>query len=220
MGKRKPILPDYGTCQVKGKTYYRTRITDDEGNRISLYADTREELYEKVIEAETQIENKTFRRSTPTVREYCEKWLLMKSANVRETTMIDYRSKVKNHIIEPLGDMKMGEVTADDIRLAILPASKLSSSVFKSVNVLYKCIFRSALESKVIDRDPTVFLRTNRGGVPQKDRIPLTDEQVEKLLAATKGLPPPISVCYAGPLCRAAQRGNPCFEMGLCVSGR
>ena len=201
MGKRKPILPDYGTFQVKGKTYYRTRITDDEGNRISLYADTREELYEKVIEAETQIENKTFRRSTPTVREYCEKWLLMKSANVRETTMIDYRSKVKNHIIEPLGDMKMGEVTADDIRLALLPASKLSSSVFKSVNVLYKCIFRSALESKVIDRDPTVFLRTNRGGVPQKDRIPLTDEQVEKLLAATKGLPPYLFVMlglYAG----------------------
>lgn len=37
--------------------------------------------------------------------------------------MIDYRSKVKNHIIEPLGDMKMGDVTADDIRLAIIPAS-------------------------------------------------------------------------------------------------
>lgn len=31
----------------------------------------------------------------------------MKSANIRETTMIDYRSKVKNHIIEPLGDMKI-----------------------------------------------------------------------------------------------------------------
>ena len=141
------------------------------------------------MEVEKQIENKTFRRSTPTVREYCEKWLLMKSANVRETTMIDYRSKVKNHIIKPLGDMKMGDVTADDIRLAIIPASKLSSSVFKSVNVLYKCIFHSALESKVIDKDPTIYLSPEGGGVPQKDRIPLTDEQVEKLLQATKGLP-------------------------------
>ena len=149
MAKRKPLLPDYGTVQIKGKTYFRTRLSDDDGNRISLYADSREELYKKVVEVEKQIENKTFRRSTPTVREYCEKWLLMKSANVRETTMIDYRSKVKNHIIKPLGDMKMGDVTADDIRLAIIPASKLSSSVFKSVNVLYKCIFHSALESKV-----------------------------------------------------------------------
>ena len=97
MAKRKPLLPDYGTVQIKGKIYFRTRLSDDEGNRISLYAASREELYEKVMEVEKQIENKTFRRSTPTVREYCEKWLLMKSANVRETTMIDYRSKVKNH---------------------------------------------------------------------------------------------------------------------------
>lgn len=201
MAKRKPILPDYGTVQIKGKTYYRTRVSDDEGNRISLYAVSREELYDKVIEIEKQIENKTFRRSTPTVREYCEKWLLMKSANVRETTMIDYRSKVKNHIIEPLGDMKMGDVTADDIRLAIIPASKLSASVFKSVNVLYKCIFHSAYESKVIDKDPTIYLSPEGGGVPQKDRIPLTDEQVERLLEATRGLPPYLFVMlglYAG----------------------
>lgn len=201
MAKRKPLLPDYGTVQIKGKIYFRTRLSDDEGNRISLYAASREELYEKVMEVEKQIENKTFRRSTPTVREYCEKWLLMKSANVRETTMIDYRSKVKNHIIKPLGDMKMGDVTADDIRLAIIPASTLSSSVFKSVNVLYKCIFHSALESKVIDKDPTIYLSPEGGGVPQKDRIPLTDEQVEKLLQATKGLPPYLFVMlglYAG----------------------
>ena len=201
MAKRKPTLPDYGTVQIKGITYFRTRVSDDEGNRFSLYAATREELYEKVLEVEKQIENKTFRRNTPTVREYCEKWLLMKSANIRETTMIDYRSKVKNHIIEPLGDMKMGDVTVDDIRLAIIPASKLSVSVFKSVNVLFKCIFRSAFESKVIDKDPTIYLSLEGGGVPQKERTPLTDEQADKLLKATKGLPPYLFVMlglYAG----------------------
>lgn len=125
----------------------------------------------------------------------------MKSANIRETTMIDYRSKVKNHIIESLGDMKMGDVTVDDIRLAIIPASKLSASVFKSVNVLYKCIFRSAFESKVIDKDPTIYLSPEGGGVPQKERTPLTDEQADKLLKATKGLPPYLFVIlglYAG----------------------
>lgn len=201
MARKKPILPDYGTVQIKGKTYFRTRVSDDEGNRISLYAGSREELFDKVTEVEKLIENKTFRRSTPTVREYCEKWLLMKSANVRETTMIDYRSKVKNHIIEPLGDMKMGDVTADDIRMAIIPASKLSASVFKSVNVLYKCIFHSAFESKVIDKDPTIYLSSEGGGVPQKERIPLTDDQAEALLQATKGLPPYLFVMlglYAG----------------------
>lgn len=75
-----------------------------------------------------------------TVKEYCEKWLLMQSANVRTTTLIDYTSKVNRHIIAPLGHMRMAEVTADDIKLALVPVSKKSASVFKSVNILYRCI--------------------------------------------------------------------------------
>ena len=91
--------------------------------------------YQKEQEAIQQIENKTYRRSTPTVEEYCEKWLLMQSAQIRMTTLIDYTSKVKNYIIKPLGDMHMGDVTADDIRLALLAASKKSASVYISISV-------------------------------------------------------------------------------------
>lgn len=182
MAARRMMLPDYGTVSMKGTQYYRTRVTDQQGRRVSLYARTREELYQKEQEAIQQIENKTYRRSTPTVEEYCEKWLLMQSAQIRMTTLIDYTSKVKNYIIKPLGDMHLGDVTADDIRLALLAASKKSASVYKSVNVLYKCIFTAAMESKIIDENPTIYLKKNVGGIPQKDRLPLTDEQVDKLL--------------------------------------
>ena len=170
MAARRMMLPDYGTVSMKGTQYYRTRVTDQQGRRVSLYARTREELYQKEQEAIQQIENKTYRRSTPTVEEYCEKWLLMQSAQIRMTTLIDYTSKVKNYIIKPLGDMHMGDVTADDIRLALLAASKKSASVYKSVNVLYTCIFTAAMESKIIDENPTIYLKKNVGGIPQKER--------------------------------------------------
>ena len=52
-----------------------------------------------------QIENATFHRKTPTVAEYCEKWLLMQSVHVRATTLTDYTSKVRRHIIAELGDV-------------------------------------------------------------------------------------------------------------------
>ena len=201
MAARRMMLPDYGTVSMKGTQYYRTRVTDQQGRRVSLYARTREELYQKEQEAIQQIENKTYRRSTPTVEEYCEKWLLMQSAQIRMTTLIDYTSKVKNYITKPLGDMHMGDVTADDIRLALLAASKKSASVYKSVNVIYKCIFTAAMESKIIDENPTIYLKKNVGGIPQKDRLPLTDEQVDKLLDAIYGLPPYVFVMlglYAG----------------------
>ena len=148
-----------------------------------------------------QIENATFHRKTPTVAEYCEKWLLMQSVHVRATTLTDYTSKVRRHIIAELGDKRMGEVSLDDIQLALVPVSKKSASVYKSVVILYKSIFRAAMESRIIDHNPTIYLTTKGGGVPQEERQALTDEQVERLLDAIRDLPPYVFVMiglYAG----------------------
>ena len=116
----------------RGVLYYRTRIKDTNGKLVAIYAKTPEELYNKETLALEQIENATFHRKTPTVAEYCEKWLLMQSVHVRATTLTDYTSKVRRHIIAELGDKRMGEVSLDDIQLALVPVSKKSASVYKS----------------------------------------------------------------------------------------
>ena len=157
MARKRYAIPQYGTVIMAGKEYYRTRIEDADGKRVALYGRTREELYDKVLEAREQIDDNTFRRSSPTVKEYCEKWLLLQSAQVRATTLTDYTSKVNRHIIKPLGHMNIADVTADDIRLALVPVSKKSASVYKSVNILYKSIFAAAKESKVIQDNPTII---------------------------------------------------------------
>lgn len=111
MANRKIMLPQYGTVMKRGVLYYRTRIKDANGKLVALYAKTPEELYNKETLALEQIENATFHRKTPTVAEYCEKWLLMQSVHIRATTLTDYTSKVRRHIIAELGDKRMGEVT-------------------------------------------------------------------------------------------------------------
>ena len=78
--------------------------------------------------------------------------------------------------------------------------SKKSASVYKSVVILCKSIFRAAKESHVIDEDPTIYLDA-KGGVPQEERQALTDEQVERLLDTIRDLPPYVFVMiglYAG----------------------
>ena len=189
MARKKKSIPQYGTVLLRGEEVYRTRIVDADGKRVALYGKTCEELYEKVLEAEKQIAEATFRRSTPTVQEYCERWLLKKSANARVTTMNDYRSKIKNYIIAPIGHKYMAEVTPDDVALLMVPASKKSKSVYRSVHMLIKAIFKSAVKSKVIDTSPCEDLSA-RGGKPQKERNALTDEQADRLISAIKGLPP------------------------------
>ena len=200
MARRKKPIPQYGTVVLNGIEYYRTRIEDADGKRVALYAKTAEELFEKVEEAKRQIEEAIFRRSTPTVAEYCEKWLVIQSGRIRSTTLVDYTSKVKNYIVKPLGDKYMADVTADDIKLAMVPVAEKSSSVYKSVNMLYKCIFDSAVESNVISNSPCQGISW-KGGKPKKAREALTDEQAKKLLSAIKGLPPYVFVMiglYAG----------------------
>ena len=202
MAKRTATLPKYASTTVTGGLeYFRTRVTDNEGKRVTLYGKSRQELFDKVAETQHQLDANTFRRYSPTVAEYCEKWLLMQSAHIRNTTLIDYTSKVKIHIIETLGEKYMADVTPDDIRLAMLSAANKSASVYKSVTVLFKCIFKSAKDSRIIDKDPTIYLTSKGGGIPQQDKIPLSDEQVEKLIETVKGLPPYVFVMigiYAG----------------------
>lgn len=200
MARKKKLIPDYGTTTIKGVEYYRTRIADADGKRVSLYALTREELYDKVQEAQHLIKEAKFRRDNPTVKEYCEKWLLMKSANVRVTTLNDYTYKVKKFIIEPLGHKYMADVTPDDVKVTILLASKKSESIYRSVQMLYKSIFESAAESNVIDKSPCEKLSA-KGGTPQKKKEALTDSQAKRLLEAIQGLPPYVFVMiglYAG----------------------
>ena len=150
MAVKRKRIPRYSKVQVNGHEYYKTDIEDADGKRVILYGKTREEVYDKEMAALEQIDNATFRRKSPTVAEYCEKWLLMQSVHIRATTLIDYTSKVRRHIIKELGEKRMADVTLDDIQVALVPVSKKSASVYKSVVILYKSIFRAAKESHVI----------------------------------------------------------------------
>ncbi len=201
MATKRKRLPRYSTVDIGGNQYYRTFVENAEGKRVALYGKTREELYDKELNFLDRIDSVTFQRNSPTVKEYCEKWLLKQSAHVRATTLTDYTSKVRRHIIAELGDRHIAEVTLDDIQVALVPVSTKSASVYKSVVVLYKSIFRAALESRIIDSNPTIHLTAKGGGVPQEEREALTDKQVEQLLDAIKGLPPYVFVMiglYAG----------------------
>lgn len=201
MSAKRNRIPHYGTVTIKGHVYFRTIVTDANGHRFSLYGKTREELYDKEINSMEQIKNDTFRKHSPTVAEYCEKWLMLQSIHIRATTLTDYTSKVNRHIVGPLGNRRIAEVTLDDIQMAMIPVSKLSASVYKSVVVLYKAIFRSAKENRIIKDDPTIHLSAKGGGIPQTEKTALTDDQAQRLLNAVHGSPTYVFVMlglYAG----------------------
>lgn len=78
---------------------------------------------------------------------------------------MDYTSKIKNYIVKPPGDKYMAAVAADEVKLALVPVAEKSDFVYQWVNMLYKCIFESAVESNVISRPPCQGISW-KGGKP------------------------------------------------------
>ena len=188
MAKKKEI-PEYTTVTKKGHTYYKTSIMDADGKQITFYGKTCEEVYKKAEKGRKAVKELKFRRANPTVRDYSEKWLMMKSATVREHTLAVYRNNIEKHILPAIGDMYIDEVTADDLKMLMVPVSKLSSATYNNVNMLVKSIFKSALQSEVIKENPAVGI-CPRGGKPAKVRPALSDRQVRDLIEVTRDLPP------------------------------
>ena len=130
------MLPQYGTVMKRGVLYYRTRIKDANGKLVAIYAKTPEELYNKETLALEQIENATFHRKTPTVAEYCEKWLLMQSVHVRATTLTDYTWIVVENQHEPLVDRKTFDIVQRKLKSRQRPRQTGEISLFAG---LIKC---------------------------------------------------------------------------------
>lgn len=200
MPRKKETIPEYKSVTYSGNTYYRTRIKDADGKRVAIYGSTCKELYEKVKAAQREVDDISFRRENPTVKEYCEKWLEMKSATVKPQTLRGYRLTLQKYVITPIGDMYIDEVALDDLKLMMVPVSKMSSAVYSTVNMLVKCIFYSAEANQLIDYNPSAAL-SPKGGKSKNKKDALSDEQVNVLLNTIKGLPPYVFVMiglYAG----------------------
>ena len=187
---REEKIPEYGTIfNSAGEIRYRTRVKDENGKQVYFTGVTREEVYNKVKRFKKGMEKRLEHLRNPTVREYSEKWLQMHSAFVQPSTLKGYRNAINKYILGSLGDMYLSEVTADDIRMAMVPLSRCSMHVYATVNMLVKSIFYSAECNELIDYNPTEKIQAT-GGIPSKKKEALTDEQVAVLLDTLKGLQP------------------------------
>lgn len=189
MGRPKKQQRTYGTVELHGHVYYRTRITGPGGQRIAVYGATVKELEKKVQIVIQEIKEEVYHSEYPTVAEYATDWLNRYSAHLYDSTAQDYQSKIKNHIIKPMGDMYMAEVTADDIDRTMAAVAHLSSSMYSGVKTLLKKIFASALNSHIISENPAANINP-KGGKAKKELFALSDQQAKTLLDAIRDLPP------------------------------
>ncbi len=164
---------------------YRKRIKDTDGKYVAIYGKTPTELSEKVKGARRAVEDNQTAKDNPTVEQYATEWLRLYTTEMPRATSNVYDNAVRLHIVPVIGQLRIKDVTPNNIKSVLVAMSGMSASMqSKSLNSMRK-IFESAVDNNLITKNPCSKIKAGGKKTPEKE--PLSDEQVQILLDAVKG---------------------------------
>ncbi|SEK40453.1 tyrosine-type recombinase/integrase [Ruminococcus albus] len=139
---------------TKGSTYLRKDgrwesrlslgVINGKRQSKSFYGRTKEEAERKLIES--IMETVGLGLTEMTVKELCVEWLSVSSLRVKESTLANYRMKIKKHIIPHFGDKMCCEVTSKSVYEFMHKKLDwgLSPRYVADIMVLLKTVFKYA----------------------------------------------------------------------------
>lgn len=94
-----------------------------------------------------------FRSDQQTVGAYAEHWLPIHKSDVKPNTLNAYRS-ILEHTLPPINDLRLCNVTSDDIALTFSRLTGKSASYIHKARILITAIFQSAVDAGYLLRNP------------------------------------------------------------------
>lgn len=167
--------------------YVTVTLTLPDGKRKYFRGRTRKEAEKKRDEAKLKVAMGVNVGDNTTVEELTNLWLRdYKAGEVRDSTYINLSVTARTHIIPGLGKLKVRDVKPAHIKRFLNERSHLAKSSQKAILTITKTIFDLAVENEIILRNPcTKSVRPV--GEETKEKVPLTSEQSDRLLAEAKG---------------------------------
>lgn len=154
----------------------------------SIYGDSQREVQKALQKALVSIEEGTF--ATPskmTVTQWLSIWLNDYCINVKENTLVSYRTQVECNIVPFIGAIKLSALLPHHIQSMInkLSEKPLSAKSIKNVyGVLHKSLAQAVLNG-YLTRNPCDGVQLPR--VERKDISPLNETEIHAFLEACKG---------------------------------
>lgn len=163
-------------------------LTLPNGKRKYFYGKTPEEAEKKLQKAKFELGQGIDISSSITFGELAETWYhlykkpRLKSPNSRAAVL----NVLNNHLLPHLSDLQIRKITAANIQATLNAMDGLSASIQNKALQHLRSIFQLAVEEGIIAKSPiTMVVKTN--GKPTEESVPLTAEQVQKLLSAVRG---------------------------------
>ena len=167
--------------------YVTVTLTLPNGKRKYFRGATRREAEKKRDEAKLSVAMGLDIGNNTTVEELANLWLHdYKEGVVRGSSFRNLSIIVSAHVIPALGKMKVRDVKPAHIKRFLTDRSYLAKSTQQVYLSVVKSIFALAVENEIILRNPCVS-SIRAAGEDKKEKVPLTPEQTDMLLAEAKG---------------------------------
>lgn len=167
---------------------FTVTLTLPDGTRRYYRGKTKAEAEEKRNRDKALIVSGSKLRESATVAEVAELWYstTIDDADHHIRSKETVRDTLDRYIIPKLGKLPVKDVKPLNIRLLMKDYSDKSHSTQKKILQAVRNIFDIAVENELIDKSPVLPTIKAKGAKPEEVK-PLTDPQVESLLAAVYG---------------------------------
>jgi integrase len=153
-----------------------------------VYAKTRGEAEKKVAELRSKAEAGAL--MTPahlTVEAYLNEWLSQIVAHrVRANTLAAYAMYVDRYLVPGLGKVKVGRLTAREVRVYLDSLRRRGAGVrtVRYVHATLRAALEDAMREELLDKNVAKLVRPPT--MPKTERVPLTVEEIRTLFKSTR----------------------------------
>ena len=180
-----------GSISKRPNGTYEAKITTEGGKRKSIYGKTRKEVQEKLkIALREQQQGSLVTAPQQKLEQFLNTWLEnTQKHSVRPRTYERYEEIVRLHIVPELGRYYVQKLTVQHVEVFY---TKMIDKGYKAVtvasfhNVLHKAL-DAAVKRNLVTKNVCDFADPPHG--EEYEIQPLNLEQIQKLLAAARGLP-------------------------------
>lgn len=149
---------------------------------IQFMGNTEEEALQAREEYKRQEAERIYMRSDQqTVKDYADYWLPIHKADVKDSTFNAYKS-ILAHVLPPIADLRLSEVTSDDIAEMFSKLKGMSASYIHKARILTTAIFQSAVDAGYILRNPCAASSIHPPKGTRGTHRTITDEERQLIL--------------------------------------
>lgn len=160
---------------------YQTSITIN-GKRKYIYGKTLKEVNDKKSIIEEDSSQSLFYNDKITLSEWIEIWYKKKKRVVSDSTLTNYKTVIKKHIIPMLGSIKLVDIKRPMIYKLLNSLDGKSDRTLYYVHHLIKTILAQAVIEDLIPKNVALNILPTIATTKRKEKVSLTKEQVKEFL--------------------------------------